>query len=224
MMSGFVQSVHAVCDNELEERLKREANAVEISYNLIQNTSEEEFKEFKNPIHDEVEIVIKNITESISIDGEDDWDDSGDDSLYLKERISASYADTTNGEYRYRISAGALRRFTIRIKSNSECGEKVEVVREFVVPGYNAYSLLEECKGSRAFYCQAYVDEDITLTREEVLERVRQENKNSNQTEEELDVSESVKKLFLYIGYGILAIGVAAGVIILIRKKRSRLS
>ena len=71
----------------MEERLKREANAVEISYNLIQNTSEEEFKEFKNPIHDEVEIVIKNITESISIDGEDDWDDSGDDSLYLKERI-----------------------------------------------------------------------------------------------------------------------------------------
>lgn len=223
-MFVVIRPVNALCDNELEERLRKEANAVEISYNLIQNTTEEEFTKYKNPIHDEVEIVIKNVTEGISISGEDDWDDGEDDSLYPKERISVTFADTTNGEYRYRISAGPIRRFTINIKSNSDCGEKVEVVRNFVVPGFNFYSLLDECKNSRAFYCKSYIDEEITLTREEVLERVRQENKGSNLSEEEIDVSESVRTLFLYIGGGILAIGVAAGVIYLIRRKRSRLS
>lgn len=214
-----VYSVQALCDEETKTRLTEEANKVKISYEIIENTTDEELAEKKYPSKDKIVVRIENLTKDLSIHLADDW--GFEDALYAQFSLDVSYNDTTDGVYITEIVSGPIRHVKATISSSSDCGTKDEVLKEFVIPGYNYFYTLDVCKGSKAYYCQKYTSEEIYLSTDEVIERASQEKKEEAQTNEEKDFAEKYGDIFKVV-FIVILIGVISGAILVVSNKRSK--
>lgn len=149
----------AECTYEDQVRLSSEAANVKVSYEIVEETSDEELKEYEYPSKDYFIVTVMNVTENIRVEISDGWDNNDDGMIYLGYSHVIKAEDTQDGTFTFNVEAiPALRTFSIKVYSlNEQCDEKLERTNSVVLPAYNKYYTSEECKGNSEYYCQKYM-------------------------------------------------------------------
>ena len=221
MLLFLPMSVMAECSYEDQVRLSSEAANVKFSYEIVEATSEEELAKWHFPHNDYIVVHVFNITENLHISMEDNW--VCEDCLYpgIKEEID--YDQTQDGTYSFEVQVGGLRDVRINVFSqNSSCDKKNQRSTSLIIPGFNSYSLLDECKNSSEYYCEKYPSVVVSMSKEQVLSQLKKESAKPETPEENQNgFWENFGKVILTcIGVAVLIVGVVV-VIRIIMKKRS---
>ena len=221
MLCFGITRVSAACDNDKLVELSRQANNIKANYEIIEEEYELEDYDVEelevgtgiylaNYVHLNVHNITKDIYVKIS-------DDSGE----YEEEIH--YSDTEDGTYSLRIDEGSIiRHFSINVYSENPC--TVDLLRkiEVITPMKNEYHYLPACEGSEAFYCQEWVNVEVTLSSAEIMEKEIKRFKEHEEVQEEPDFWEKNKNILItgtIIVFGVAIVGVGFA---MIKRKRSK--
>ena len=150
-----------------------------------------------------------------------------------KEEKKYTYSDTNNGLITFELrDVSSVVNYTIEIyAATSTCAGELIRKTEFLTPQYNEYSELDVCGEYPDFYyCQEFLLGD-NISREAFMERIEEYKKNNEpkeQTKVDKNIWDSIKEFYqkhqmpINIIGSVIIIGGVIGVVILVKKRRSR--
>lgn len=179
---SFIPISLAECSYEEQVRLSTEAQNVQIVYEIMENTTDEQIKEASYPYNDYIKITVYNITENITVNFTDDVI-GGEDSLFMPIEKEIGYDDTENGTYEFDVEImNQVRNLKATISSQSaNCSLKQERTEEKSLPYFNIYYVLDGCKGRNDYYCQKYTNVNLNMSREEVEQAIANSPENKEE-------------------------------------------
>ena len=201
--------VMAECSYEDQVRLASEAANVKVSYEIVEDTSEEDLKKYRYPANDYFVISVFNVTENTRVTITDGIENE-DGLLYRGYTEDIAYGDTNNGTYTFEVEAiPKLREFKVSIYSeNGQCNSKLERSSNLTLPMYNEYYTSDECKDNKEYYCAKYMSVPFGMAEYNAL---RGQTSSSTEVPSEPEVS---KKSFFEEYWVVILIAVVAVIVI----------
>lgn len=229
----MINTANAACDYETQVKLATEAATVKVNYEILEviMNSETGLEDpnasaidvsFENSYYfaDRIKITLLNITDNMKIK-------ISADNGFEKE---ITYADTNNGQYE--LNGGYAEKiinytFSI-IATNPDCQSKELLNIPLITPKKNAFSDLMACDGVDKYYCKEFIDYEIDMTEQELLDitlKDKMEKEENTTKDEEKTWLENLgdfiaKNYLIFVIIGIIIIG--AAIFVIIRKQRSK--
>lgn len=228
LFSVFIPMVNAECDYETQVKLRAQANNVKATYEMVMRGTGEfeegeyidengtqEIYELEDPA---IEVSVYNIIEELYVTIKN---------LNTNVTTVYYYEDTNNGTISWDITDfSEIIEYEIKVYSTlSDCNDIELNNISLVVPKYNEHSWQPYCYGVDEYYCDEWITQEINMS-DDLVEKsgyeYQQKKAEEVQEEEPQTEDESFwEKYGLYVEIGIiLLIGVAAGVVIVIKRRR----
>lgn len=131
------------------------------------------------------------------------------------------YYDTDDGTYIFQVpDVEKIRTYDIKMFSDLDnCrGEEVNHI-SVKTPMRNPLASLAACMNVEETYCDEFITTNVNITEDEIIKR---KEPYAQPQEEEIKQNDSLKKYGIYILVGVLVIGVVSTVIVLVKRRRSR--
>lgn len=212
-------NAHALtCSSTENLNLKKEANNVEISYDLEDLSKKEVIKLGSNKTSYNIPkykftISVYNIKDDIYVKVSNNIN-SDIETIYPefieKGTYSFEHLDYSN-IYEYKLSV---------YSNKDECKNELIGTKKMVVPKYNPYSEYEYCKTSNEDFCKKFIKEDYGFTTDETfLNHIKELNKSN----EEKPLKEQLKdNKGIIIAVTMITLVVSAGFVIVSQLLRRR--
>ena len=217
--------VNAECSYEEQVKLSAEASNVRVVYEIIENTTEEELKNYLYPINDYIQITVYNVTENVTVTITDDTM-GGEDALFLPVSETIAYEDTKSGTYTFNVDImNQVRTLYVAVSSQSEnCSLKQESRQEMRLPYFNVYSTFDGCENNSEYYCQKYSGVDINMDRDQVMDEI---SKPQVKPEDPPSLEEQEINIWWYamvIGGGVVIVVLLIAIIVTLYRIKQRRS
>ena len=216
-------SAASKCSSEEQIQLQKEAINVNGNYSLrevVRDFDGEIVDVDLDDVHQDDDyysdtlsfLEIRNVTENIYIKVLEDG----------TEVANIDYDDTNEGTYFYQVpDVEKIRTYEIKIFSNiGDCiGEEVHNL-SVKTPMRNPLAALAACMNVEESYCDEFITSNVNITEDEIIKR--KEAYTQQQEEEEKKQNDFFAKYGIYVLVGIIVIGVVSTVIVLVKRRRSR--
>ena len=239
MLSWTSVNAASLCSYERQVELKKIASAVKMTYEEAQEEADpnsyiskseanpEDADEYEEILYnDYFKLKVLNVTEDIYVKIENSIND---DVKYIR------YVDTNEGTFTIdwkNLSEVATITYTVYSSDKTECANEELRSGLMTLPRYNDNYRNNMCKQVPDYYlCQKYISVNITTVQfydnvSAYLEKEKGNDENSDldNARNSFSISEFIKgnKKILIIGLSVLIVGGGVAVVIVTKKRRSR--
>lgn len=224
---SFIPISLAECSYEEQVRLSTEAQNVQIVYEIMENTTDEQIKEASYPYNDYIKVTVYNVTENITVSFTDNVPTEEGTSFSSVDGTVITSENASNGSYSFDVDILQMRRImnaTIDSQSNN-CPLRNERNEQIVLPYFNSYYTYDGCRNNPEYYCSKYLSTPLSMNHDQVVEAI--ENYQPEKVEEPVVEEEeniSIWWFVMVIGGGIVIVAllIAIGVVLYrIKQRRS---
>ena len=201
--------VNAECSYEEQVKLSAEASNVRVVYEIIENTTEEELKNYLYPINDYIQITVYNVTENVTVSFTDNIPTEEGTSFVSVDGTIITSENAPNGSYSFDVDILQTRRImkaTIN-SQNSNCPLRNERSEQIVLPYFNSYYTYDGCRNNPEYYCSKYLSVPLVMNHDQVVEAI--ENYQPEKVEElvvEEEENASIWWFVMVIGGGVVIV------------------
>ena len=218
-------SVNAACDYARQVELATYAANVYVTYEIKQVVLDNNNNIVPDMHPDEVDSVgdywvveilivsIYNINDALYYVVRDD----GTSTTYYN-------SNAVDGVIEFEVDLERIHNLTIEIYSNDpNCSGQLLTTKYLTTPMYNVMADSSICFGIDAYYCQKYITTELNMTETEIREQIINNYLTEEPEEEPEEESQTFDYLiYIIIGIAIFVIALGVAIVILIRRKRSR--
>lgn len=208
------------CDSKTKSDLLKSANEIKVDYDEYEKTEEvEEDGEKFTSVDRYLNISIYNLSNEFTLQISNNLND---------EMMFVDSSEFKDGKYTFKNETNyKIIKYKIEVYSNVSCDKYLVKTINYTKPMFNPNYYYEVCQSNTDVpYCSKYITNEKYIKKygiglEEVVDNYRNGLSFSDDEEEEKSFWE---KYYLYIIIGgIVGVGIIAGVVVFINKKRSEL-